>query len=200
VAFTRFAGVLLLVVAGACGKNATSPTDGGADGMASDEAASDATESGDATGDTLGDTSSAMGQDGVGEASSTACNAISNVATPIPIGISPDAVPTMTGGTIADGTYVETTVTDYGNDIQKTTMTQTTWVINGSTLQWVEWSNELPEARLTMSLTTSDNALTFGLVCPASGGTIAATYTATPTELRYITHNLPFELHVLSKL
>ncbi len=95
----------------------------------------------------------------------------------------PDA---PTGGTIVDGTYVATSVSNYGfgttgplgNPIRQT------WVISGgNTIQGVDRSEKSgdPDRSYTLSFTTSGTGYTQSMKCPSANSLPLLSFTATAT-------------------
>jgi hypothetical protein len=110
------------------------------------------------------------------------CNTIANTAPVVDVTQIAADPPAPHGGTIADGTYWETSLDIYTGPAGPAGMTgtsQTTALIQGTTVQLV--SDGQPTRR-TITLTTADAGFTSIDSCPGSqisqGG-----YTATPTKL-----------------
>lgn len=101
-------------------------------------------------------------------------------------------MPTGQGGTIADGTYVRTRQTYYG-DPGGGTFDAETMVVEGSVVNFVRTEEDATEWRATYTLARSGNRLTLTRTClgdPDEGTTRYASHevydglTATPSELR----------------
>jgi hypothetical protein len=110
------------------------------------------------------------------------CNTIANTAPVVDITQIAADPPTPLGGTIADGTYWETSLDIYTGPAGPAGMTgtsQTTALIQGTTVQLV--SDGQPTRR-TVTLTTADAGFTSVDSCPYAQMS-QGSYTATPTTL-----------------
>ena len=93
--------------------------------------------------------------------------------------------PTMTGGTIVEGTYIETGYVYYNGETSSSSHKETLILSNG-TMKNIGSEGGSPDRILGGTYTTSGNTLTFNITCPQPV-TIQATYTATPTTIQFIT-------------
>lgn len=94
------------------------------------------------------------------------------------------ALPAFTGGALADGTYVVTSVVDYGTTTPGGTSVQEVYEFVGGVVHTAVASSEKGEQRFAGTYTTSGNMISFAITCPMMGG-ISLAYTATPTMLAF---------------
>ena len=116
--------------------------------------------------------------------SSGACNTLTNDAPVVSKTTHAGAAPAMTGGTIADGTYILTAIDKYNGSVGTNTL-QEKWVFSGNTLQIVgsDSSSGVGETHASATYAVTGNSITITASCP--GPTSWTTlYTATPTEFQ----------------
>jgi len=173
-------GIAALALAAGCSSSSggTSPSDAGSD----HDAGADGAEPTDgATPEDGGSTGQDAAADAPAEAA-TACNMLTNSATPITYSQVNQDPPTPQGGTIVDGTYAMTDASIYtgpNGPSGPSGMSQTTIQISGNTIQVV--SSGQPPTR-TVTLATSGTSLTATDTCP-DAKVNHGSYTATPTTL-----------------
>ena len=90
----------------------------------------------------------------------------------------------MTGGTIADGTYVLTGWTEYNGDHSSSTHKETFKYTGGSFVHSGS-DNGAPDSEIGGTYTTSGTTLTWNITCP-SPSAVSVLYTATPTAFTFI--------------
>jgi hypothetical protein len=135
-----------------------------------------------------------------------ACNAIANVGAPVTPVCASGPPPTMTGGTIADGTYIKTSETDYGcadaggpNAPQAFTFVVSDGCVQAAQTSSGESSMNSPDASTsntfldgglstaTYSLSVEGSQLILTGICPiagtATGQALPQAFTATPTTI-----------------
>jgi hypothetical protein len=95
-----------------------------------------------------------------------------------------DPTPTMTGGTIVEGTYVVTSIVQYNDDSTPYSLSETS-VITGNFDAWVASTNGGAEVRYTTTYTTNNNQLAFNVCCP-SFFNLTILYTTNGTTISYI--------------
>ncbi len=117
---------------------------------------------------------------GAGGASSGACNQLVNDGAPVPEVAETGTPPAMTGGAVADGTYVLTGRKDWMGSCGCNTRQKLQ--ITGDVVQVVSRTDADPEVAFTGKATYAGSNLTLAMSCPASK-TLALTYTATATTL-----------------
>lgn len=160
-----------VVDAVADGPSDSAVADSGADAVASDTGVADTRTSDGSAGDTAG-----------------ACNALANVAEVVTTQQVAEALPSLKGGSVAEGTYVVTAVTAYtgpgGATGPKTgtTMQQTMRLAAGA-FDIVRIQNGGTEKRSSGAYSTSGTAFTLGGTCPTTSS-VPVEYDATPTTLR----------------
>ena len=114
------------------------------------------------------------------------CNDLVNTAPTVTANWVATAAPTPAGGTIVDGTYVLTAVTEYsgpgGSTGPTSTSTSLLLTISGNTMQQVGRIGG-QERRYTTLISTSGTTLTGTDTCPEPN-TLQVQYTATASELR----------------
>jgi hypothetical protein len=94
------------------------------------------------------------------------CNTFANIGQTITRTVEQGAPPTMTGGTILDGTYVAIDVVHYNGDTTPFSISETS-IIAGNYDAWVSSTNGQPEVRYTTTFTTTNNQIAFTVCCPA---------------------------------
>ena len=105
----------------------------------------------------------------------------------------------MTGGAIADGTYVLTKMVQYNGEDGNTPHKET-FVFSGGQGQNVQADNGTgPDVAIFFTYTTSGNQLTLTLTCGMSA-TVTLAYTATATDITMVNPDDPNELHTVTKL
>ena len=135
--------------------------------------------------------------DAGGDAGGINCNPIPNVGMTVNATSMMGAPPTMTGGTLVEGTYVETGYVYYNGMSASGTHKETLVFANG-TVKNINSDNGKPDVMLAGTYATSGNMLTMNIVCPMMG-TVNFTYTATPTTLAFITSTSPNKVETWTK-
>lgn len=111
------------------------------------------------------------------------CNTFDNISPTITRTVDQGSPPTMTGGTLADGTYVVSSIVQYNGDTTPYSLSETS-VIGGNIDTWVASTNGQAAARYTTTFTTTNNQLAFTFCCPTPGN-LTILYT---TDGMTITH------------
>ncbi|MBI3200357.1 MAG: hypothetical protein HYZ29_02370, partial [Myxococcales bacterium] len=132
---------------------------------------------GSSTGGTGG--SSTGGSGGTG--GSSACNTLVNDGGDIPEVAQTGTPPTMTGGSIADGTWVLTGRKDWQGSCNCTSRQKLT--VAAGAMQLVRRTDSKPDQHMSATATLAGNKLTLAVSCPATVKQ-DLTYTATATELQ----------------
>lgn len=182
-------GVLVLGVVG-CGSSGEAPIAADDTGGLVDAVGDGPSDTTDAVTDSGAD---AVGSDtGAGDTSpgdtAGACNALANVADVVTTQQVAEALPSLKGGSVAEGTYVVTAVTAYtgpgGATGPKTgtTMQQTMRLAAGA-FDIVRVQNGGAEKRSSGAYSTSGSAFTLGGTCPTTSS-VPVEYDATGTTLR----------------
>lgn len=126
-----------------------------------------------------------------------ACNSIVQTGTDVPTTTSASAIPTGTGGTIADGRYHTTAVTAYaGSTVTGITLKQTWEVCQGAS-GLVGDEPGKPQYRKSGHFTTSGNQITNTNECTTQSPNVEVpftSYTATPTSLTLYASSLLFSV------
>ncbi|APR77798.1 Hypothetical protein A7982_03145 [Minicystis rosea] len=125
-----------------------------------------------------GSTDGSGGGDTIGD-----CNALANIGQVIAETADGGPVPTMTGGTIADGIYVLTSNVQYAGSSADSRTHRRTIQIAGNSVQIVNSDDGAPDVHATLELAPSGNALDEMAVCPPGLVAEMGTYTATATSL-----------------
>ena len=108
------------------------------------------------------------------------------------------ALPAFTGGSLEDGTYVVTTVVDYGTTTPGGTSVQEVYEFIGGVVHTAVASSEKSEEHFAGSYTTSGSMLSFAITCPFMGA-ISLGYTATPTAIAFQHGSDPNEVAYATK-
>jgi hypothetical protein len=124
-----------------------------------------------------------------------ACNAITNVGTPVTPTCNPAAVPAGTGGTIVDGTYTLTSQTYYGSATCETNPLTATLEIAGGCIQEVSTFDR--PVTVSTAATVSGANITLTVNCVDLGtdagqpsfDVMTNTFTATPTTFTLFIKN-----------
>jgi hypothetical protein len=120
---------------------------------------------------------------------SGSCNTVPLIPATVTGAAATVPVPAMTGGTIADGTYVETTVLAYSTSTPTLNTQQETLVFSGTRMDSVSVTDGGAEERYTATVSTPGGSeISFQITCtsPNHSGLITTAYTATATELQVI--------------
>lgn len=157
---------------------------GGAAGGGGTSATGGAAGAGGGTGGTSSGGTGGTGSGGTG--GTAACNTLVNDGPDVPESAETGTPPTMTGGTIADGTYVLSARKDWQGSCNCNTRQKLS--ISGTTLQVVTKTDAAPEQRLTTTIATSGNKLSLTVTCPAAQN-LSLEYTATATQLQVFDPN-----------
>jgi hypothetical protein len=113
-----------------------------------------------------------------------ACNTFPNISPPITRTVVQGSPPTMTGGTIVDGTYLVTSIIQYNGDSTPYSLSETS-VIGGNIDAWVASTNGQPPVRFTTTFTTTNNQMAFTFCCPTAGN-LTISYTTDGATLSHI--------------
>jgi hypothetical protein len=113
-----------------------------------------------------------------------ACNTFDNISQTITRTIDQGSPPTMTGGTLVDGTYVVTSIVHYNGDNAPYTLAETS-VIGGGIDAWVASTNGQAPVRYTTTFSTVNNQLVFAFCCPAAGN-LTILYTTDGTTISHV--------------
>ena len=105
--------------------------------------------------------------------------------------------PTMTGGTLAGGTYVLTAFVEYAGSSDGSTHKETFIFANG-TVKHAESQNGSGDTIIAGTYTTSGTALTLNLSCPQTA-TVTLQYTVTSTGFEFIAPNNATQLQIYTK-
>lgn len=117
------------------------------------------------------------------------CNMVDNVADVVTTTRVAEALPTLPGGTVADGTYVVTAVTEYTGTggatgpVAGDTMKQTMRLAAGK-FEIVRVQKTNPEKRSAGDFKTSGTTFTMTGACPTASGDVPVNYEATGTTLK----------------
>jgi hypothetical protein len=157
-------GAALMIAGSGCGSSMNAPSGAG----------------GNAGGGSGGSTGSGGG------AGTGLCNTLANVGNVVPLTTNAGAAPAMTGGQIADGTYVLTSQVAYaGRSTAGLGTLKQTFVITGNTVQVVQSGDGGPDEHQTIQLDPSGGRLNFAYSCPTPGSKLDGPYTATATTFAY---------------
>jgi hypothetical protein len=110
------------------------------------------------------------------------CNSIANIGTDVPFTADPGAPPTMTGGTIADGTWVRTADIQYNSSTAPSGTRRDTVQVSGTTFQIVLRQDASADMHVTATAALSNNDFALTWTCGNTGG-VSRKYTATSTTL-----------------
>ncbi len=116
-----------------------------------------------------------------GTGGSSACNALVNDGADIPEVAQTGTPPTMTGGSVTDGTYVLTSRKDWQGSCGCTTRQKIT--VSGGKIQLVTRTDSKPDQHMSATATFASNKLSLAVDCPTAAKQ-EHTYTATATELQ----------------
>lgn len=117
------------------------------------------------------------------------CNTLDNVGDTVTTTRVAEALPTLTGGTLAEGTYVVTAVTEYtgtggaSGTVAGDTMKQTMRLAAGK-FEIVRMQKTNPEKRSAGDYKTSGTTFTMTGTCPSASGDVPVNYEATGTTLK----------------
>ena len=134
--------------------------------------------------DASADTSRDTVDDGAPGTCVAPCNTFDNIAQTITRTVDPGSPPTMTGGNLADGTYVTTSIVQYNGDTTAYTLAETS-VISGNMDAWVASTNGQAPVRYTTTFTTTNNQMAFTLCCPFPGN-LTILYTTDGTTISHV--------------
>ncbi|MCC6664477.1 MAG: hypothetical protein IT375_12065 [Polyangiaceae bacterium] len=116
-----------------------------------------------------------------GTGGSSACNALVNDGADIPESAQTGTPPTMTGGSVTDGTYVLTSRKDWQGSCGCTTRQKI--LVSGGKIQLVTRTDSKPDQHMSATATFASNKLSLAVDCPTAAKQ-EHTYTATATELQ----------------
>lgn len=111
------------------------------------------------------------------------CNALVNIGQVVHETADPGSLPTMTGGTLVDGTYVLVSNVQYATSSADSDTHKRTIQIAGDTIQLVNSDNGGPDIHATLKIAPSGSALNETAACPVGLQITPGTYTATATTL-----------------
>jgi hypothetical protein len=117
------------------------------------------------------------------------CNTFDNVSQTVTRTVDQGSPPTMTGGTIVDGTYVVTSIVQYNGDVTPYSLKETS-VIGGNMDAWVAETNGMAAVRYTTTFTTTSNQMAFTFCCPIALN-LTILYTTDGTTLSHIDSSNP---------
>ncbi len=126
-----------------------------------------------------------------GNGGAQACNSLTNSAPVVNKDHDAGAPPTMTGGTVVEGTYYLTKMVQYNGE-NGNTAHQETFVFSGGTFQAATLGG-----RFSGTYSTSGTNLTLHVTCPAAQ-TVVMPYTATATQIVSINSDDANEAHTLT--
>jgi hypothetical protein len=108
------------------------------------------------------------------------CNSLTNAATDVPVTADGTAIPTGTGGTIADGTYFLTEVRAYsGSPVPNITFRQTAVISGGGThAELVADDGDKPEYHESDTLAPNGSEITMTTTCTTEQDAVAVPYTS----------------------
>ncbi len=179
----------------ACSGDDSSTTSSGDDGGSS-EASGGGQDGGGGGGDSGGGTDS-----GGGDAAPTVCNNLTP-ATPVPIMVRHDTIPTPAGGSISDGTYAVAAAGIYlgAADAGVSTVgtTDTKMQVQGTTVNVTQTSNGKVTTE-TDTFTVSGTSLTITPTCPSGRTGTSAGFTARTANADAGIPNGGFDLIVTTK-
>jgi hypothetical protein len=184
-------GVALVVAACSSDESGVLTADGsivevGAAGSAGAPAEGGAVEGGGGTGTDAAAVTDAVALDVTSDVGAM-CNTVVNSATVVTATLGAGAVPALTGGTIADGTYTETKIEQFGGDGGLPPAEQSTIVISAGTLHEVVKIGTV-EARYFSTYTVMMSTITIVTTCDSTfkfTGGYSAAYQASPTTFIY---------------
>ena len=106
-------------------------------------------------------------------------------------------IPAMTGGTIADGTYVLTERLDFsGGTCACTTHTKLVFSDGGTKLEGIFRTEPEADKIYAATVSTSGTTMTWNFTCPATM-TLLRQYTATATTIRTVDEQMQLETYTL---
>jgi hypothetical protein len=112
------------------------------------------------------------------------CNTFPNVSQTVMRTVDSGPTPAMTGGNLADGTYVVTSIVQYNGDVTPFSLAETS-VIAGNLDAWVASTNGNPEVRYTTTYVANNNQLALSFCCPTPGN-LTILYTTDGTTISHI--------------
>jgi hypothetical protein len=214
-------GAALALTAFGCSSSSTSPAGtpedagAGADGAASSSGGSDGSGSGGNS--DAGSSSGSSGSDGSGgsdEGSSDSSSGGTMCGAPVVDGGTCAALtaagpmvaetcgtgtpPAQTGGTIADGTYVLESATDYaceGGVPSSSDTTQVTFVFSGGCFQWAVAHPGTQGVTSSGEVSTSSTTLTLAEECPMGGTGTTVSYSANATGFTTLASSMNLEVY-----
>ncbi len=126
------------------------------------------------------------------------CNTLVNNAPMVSKNVNAGAAPTMTGGTLMDGTWFLTRMDRYNNSTGSSTHRET-WVFSGSQAQIVtDKSTDATQKHFSATYAISGSTLTLSVTCPMQL-TLMSAFTATATTLQVINSGDSNELHTFTR-
>lgn len=165
---------------GSGGSSGSSGSGGSATGGSGGAATGGAAGSGGAATGGSGGSGTGGGSTG-GTGGASACNDLVNDGADVPETAETGTPPTMTGGSIADGTYVLTARKDWQGSCNCTTRQKV--VISGTGAQLVTRTDQGADTHVTSTWSVAGNKLTSTITCPGAQ-TLQLEFTATATELQ----------------
>jgi hypothetical protein len=125
------------------------------------------------------------------------CNTIVNISQTVVRTVDTGPPPTMTGGTIVDGTYVATGVVQYNGDSTAYSISETS-IIAGNMDAWVSSINGQTPVRYMTTFITSGNLMIFTFCCPTVVN-LTISYTTDGATLSYIDPANPNRLFIFTR-
>lgn len=120
-----------------------------------------------------------------GSCDAGACSTFANISPNVTRTVEMGPTPTMTGGTIVDGTYIVTSIVHYNNDMSMYSLSETS-IISGNMDAWIASTNGGAPVRYTTYFTTpAPNEIAFTFCCPAPGN-LTILYTTDGTKLSHV--------------
>lgn len=127
-----------------------------------------------------------------------ACNAVVNGASMVSKTTNAGPTPTMTGGTIVDGTYFLTHMDRY-NGSTGSSVHQETWGFSGGNVQIVTLKDtDGTTLHYSGTYATADTTMTLNVTCPGVQS-LSGAYTATATQLVLVNADDANETHTFTK-
>jgi hypothetical protein len=126
------------------------------------------------------------------------CNALVNGAPSVSKVSNAGPPPTMTGGTLMDGTWFLTSMDRYNNSTGSSTHRET-WVFSGSNVQIATFkSTDGIQKNYSATYSTSGNQVTLSVTCPMTA-TLVSAFTASATTLQVINSDDANEMHTFTR-
>jgi hypothetical protein len=128
-----------------------------------------------------------------GSAGASACSTLTNDAPGVPESAGVGTIPTMTGGTIADGIYVASERLDFsGGTCGCTTHTKVKISGGGTLVEAVSRTDPMKDAAYSGTMSTSSNMMTWDFTCPANMALVVQ-YTAQTGSFQTLDNQMQVE-------